>query len=82
MVSILGAISGLLLGIVICWLQMKFSIISLGDADGSFVVNAYPVQMQFIDFITVFVTVCVIGIGAAWIPVRQISRKYLSVKLS
>jgi lipoprotein-releasing system permease protein len=81
-VSILGAVSGLLLGVIICWTQMKFSIISLGDANGSFVVNAYPVQMQFIDFVTVFVTVCIIGIGAAWIPVQQISKKYLSVKLS
>lgn len=82
MISVLGAIFGLLLGGLICWLQQQFGLISLGEANGSFVVNAYPVKMEILDFIYVFITVCFIGIIAAWIPVKQISKKYLEVKLS
>lgn len=82
LISISGAILGLFLGGLICWLQLQFGLISLGDANGSFVVNAYPVDVQILDFIYVFFTVCIIGIAAAWIPARQISKKYLNVKLS
>jgi len=82
LISILGAIFGLLLGGLICWLQLHFGIISLGEANGSFVVDNYPVKMKILDFLTVFATVSFIGILAAWIPARQISKKYLDVKLS
>ncbi len=82
LISIIGALFGLFLGGLICWLQLKFGFISLGEPGSSFVVNAYPVKMKIQDFLAVFGTVCFIGIGAAWIPVRQISQKYLDVKLS
>lgn len=81
LISILGAVLGLFLGGLICWLQLQFGLISLGEADGSFVVNNYPVKVQILDFIYIFLTVCLIGIAAAWIPARQISKKYLDVKL-
>lgn len=82
LISISGAVLGLFLGGLICWLQLQFGLISLGEANGSFVVNAYPVKIQLLDFIYVFFTVCLIGIVAAWIPARQISKKYLDIKLS
>ena len=82
LISILGASFGLILGGLICWLQLQFGLISLGDANASFVVNAYPVRIEILDFVAVFFTVCLIGITAAWVPVRQISKKYLDVKLS
>ncbi len=81
MISIIGAFLGLLLGSLICVLQMQFGFISLGQGEGTFVVDAYPVVMQALDFIYIFITVCTIGILAAWIPARQISKKYLEVKL-
>ncbi len=81
LISILGATLGLFFGGLICWLQLQFGLISLGESDGSFVVDAYPVKVQILDFIYVFFTVCIIGIAAAWIPSRQISKKYLDVKL-
>lgn len=82
MISIIGALGGLVLGSIICFLQQQYGIIKLGNGNGSFVVDSYPVLMQMNDFILIFLTVSIIGIVAAWIPVRQISNKYLKVKLT
>ncbi len=81
MITVVGAVLGLFLGSIICWIQHKFGIIQLQSTDNSFVVNAYPVQMVFIDFVYIFLTVFVIGLAAAWYPVRRISRKYLNGNL-
>jgi len=81
MITVVGAISGLVMGSIICWIQQEFGVIQLQGTDNSFVVNAYPVQMVFIDFVYIFLTVFIIGLLAAWYPVRRISKKYLSEKL-
>lgn len=81
MISIGGALTGLILGAVISWLQQQFGFIPLGSGSGTFVVDSYPVQLQLNDFVYVFVTVITIGFIAAWYPVRQISKKYLHQKL-
>lgn len=81
MISIGGALLGLILGGAISLLQQEFGIISLGDGSGTFVIDAYPVQIRIFDFIMVFLTVVILGLLAAWYPVRQISHKYLHQKL-
>jgi len=81
MISIGGALTGLFLGGAISWLQQTFGLISLGDGSGSFVIDAYPVKIIWTDFLIVFVTVIVLGLLAAWYPVKQISAKYLHQKL-
>lgn len=78
LISLIGAISGLALGAIICYLQMQFGFVKLGDADSSFVVNSYPVYMQIRDFILIFITVMIIGLLAAWYPVRNIKKIHLS----
>lgn len=82
LISMIGAISGLVLGAIICVLQIQFGLVGLGGAEGSFIVDAYPVVMQWLDFVAIFFTVTLIGILAAWIPTRRISKKYLGIKLS
>jgi len=81
MISIGGALIGLTLGGTISWLQQTFGFISLGDGSGSFVIDAYPVKILWADFIVVFITVILLGLLAAWYPVKQISGKYLNQKL-
>ncbi|MCF8303762.1 MAG: ABC transporter permease [Bacteroidales bacterium] len=76
MISLSGAILGLLLGALISWLQIEFGLVQL-QAGATFIIDAYPVEMQLMDFVYVFITVFLIGIAAAWFPVRQISKKYL-----
>src|SRR4030042_3332425 len=77
MISILGAIMGLVIGSIIAWLQARFGLIKLSGS-GSFIIDAYPVVYKFPDVLKVFFTVIFIGFLAAWYPVRYISRKFLN----
>ena len=76
MISILGAILGLMTGTIICWIQQHFGLIKIQGSD-SFVIDTYPVNIELPDFIYIFLTVLFIGYLAAWYPVRYISRKFL-----
>jgi len=75
LVSIFGAIAGLVLGALVCFLQIKFGFVTLpGSGGGGFIVDAYPVSMHLIDFLAVFITVVVIGFLTSLYPVRYINR--------
>lgn len=76
MISILGAILGLMTGTIICWIQQHFGLIKIQGSD-SFVIDTYPVNIELPDFIYIFLTVLFIGYLAAWYPVRYITRKFL-----
>jgi len=75
LISLTGAIAGTLLGIAVCWVQVKFEIITFPE--GSFAVPAYPVQIVFTDIILALITVLVIGFFVSLYPVKLISQKYL-----
>ncbi len=81
MISVGGAVTGLILGGLISLLQQKFGFIGLGNGTGTFVVDAYPVKIIFSDFVLVFITVISIGLIAAWYPVNQLSKKHIDQKL-
>ena len=49
----------------------------MGDADGTFVVNAYPVSVHYTDVLLVFLTVIIAGWLAVWWPVRLLSKRLL-----
>ena len=78
LISIIGAIAGIVLGVVIVWLQIHFELLKLPGSDGTYIMSAYPVQIQISDLIIVFLMVSGIGFLASWYPVRYISGKYLS----
>ena len=80
-VAFFGAVVGLLLGFLLCYLQIEFGLIRLGEAD-SFIVPYYPVKIQILDFVAVFFTVLIIGLLSAWFPVRQISKRYLDHRIA
>lgn len=80
-VSFAGALIGLTIGSLLCFLQMKFGLIKLGEAN-AFIVSHYPVKMEILDILAVFVTVLVIGFLSAWFPVKQISAKFLSQRVA
>lgn len=71
MISAIGAVIGILLGLLLCWLQQQFGLVSMGESSGTFVVNAYPVSVHYGDVFIVLVTVLVVGWVAAWYPVRK-----------
>jgi lipoprotein-releasing system permease protein len=76
LISFFGAITGSLLGVLICWTQINFELIHLPGA-GSFVISAYPVQIIFSDILLILGIVFFIGFFASWYPVRFISNRYL-----
>jgi lipoprotein-releasing system permease protein len=75
LISIIGAVSGIILGFIICWIQQTYGLIKLHST--SLIMNSYPVVMKAVDFIIVPGTVLLIGYWAAWYPVRYLTKKYL-----
>ncbi len=76
MISFFGAFIGVVSGLLLCWLQQTFGLIRLGSS-GSFVVDAYPVSVEAMDVIIVFVTVLLVGFLSVWYPVRYLSKRLL-----
>ena len=79
MISFMGAIIGVALGLVLCFAQQEFGFLSLGSgsSSGAFVVDAYPVSVHLSDVLLVLITVLVIGYLSVLLPVRYLSRRLL-----
>ena len=75
MISAVGAVIGILIGLLLCWIQQQFGVIALGSQAGTFVVNAYPVSVHPTDVVLIFVTVIAVGFLAVWYPVHYFARK-------
>ena len=78
MISGLGALIGIVIGLALCLLQQELGIIKLGQAAGSFIIDAYPVRVEAGDILIVFITVLSIGFLAAWYPVHYLGKKWLT----
>ena len=77
MISAIGAVLGILAGLLLCWIQQRFGIVSLGSSSGSFVVDAYPVSVHPTDIVLIFITVLAVGFVAVWYPVRYLGKRLL-----
>lgn len=77
MISVFGALLGIGLGLLLCLLQQQFGFVRMGDADGSYIVNAYPVSVHYLDVLIIFITVIVAGWLSVWYPVRYLSKRLL-----
>ena len=78
MIAVCGALAGIVLGVLLCYAQQQFGLISLGGGNGSFVTDAYPVSVHAGDVLLIFVTVVAVSFLAVWYPVRYFSRRLLS----
>ena len=77
LIAAVGAVIGIVIGLLLCWLQQQYGLIALGQSEGSFVVDAYPVSVHPWDIVVVFITVMVVSFLAAWYPVHHFSRRLL-----
>lgn len=77
-ISAIGAVGGIAIGIIVCLLQQEFGLLTLGEAADGFIVNSYPVKVEIADIATVFLTVLVVGLTAVWLPVRLLTRSFLA----
>ena len=76
LISIVGALSGIILGFTICWIQQTFGLVKLQS--DTLIMDSYPVVMKIKDFIIVPITVLLIGYWAAWYPVRFLTKNFLN----
>ncbi len=76
-ITAIGTVAGIVLGLLICWLQQTYGIVKMGSG-ANYIVAAYPVSVHYVDIAIVFVTVTVTGWLAVWYPVRYMSRKLLA----
>ena len=76
-ISLAGALLGLVLGVTLCWVQQKYGLVTMGDSEGSFIIETYPVSVYWTDIILILVTVLAVGWLAIWYPVRYLSRTLL-----
>lgn len=78
LLAIVGGGVGIILALVICWLQIKFHLIRLGG--GTFIIDYYPVKLVLADFVLVMLTVLGIALLAAWFPAYKAGKEKLSLK--
>ena len=81
LISVVGGIIGLLLGIAAVLLQQHFGIISLGNG-GNYIIDAYPVALELTDIIIVFITITTIGCTAAFLTAKKSIEKLEDVSLN
>ncbi len=76
LITFFGGALGIFLGVALCLAQQKFGFIQIG-AQGSFIVNNYPVEVQSADVLMIMLTVLILGALVTWIPVRLLKRKFI-----
>lgn len=79
--AVIGAVVGLLLGFLTAFIQKTFGLIKL-QGSGSFVVQSYPVEIHFQDFILTFCIVVLISFIASLYPAYMAGKREMSLKYS
>ena len=74
LISLLGTICGVVIGVVLCICQQEFGWLKLGSGD-NYIISAYPVLVQWTDVILIAAMVMALGFVAAWYPVRKLNSK-------
>ena len=76
-ISLAGALLGLVLGAALCWIQQEYGLVTMGDTEGNFIIETYPVSVYLTDILLVLVTVLAVGWLAIWYPVRHLANRIL-----
>lgn len=79
MISVIGAIVGIAIGLLLCLLQQQYGFVKMGSGDSNFVLNAYPVSVHYSDILIIFLTVIVAGWLAVYYPVRAFAKRNLKL---
>ncbi|MBP6573971.1 MAG: ABC transporter permease, partial [Flavobacteriales bacterium] len=73
LITVVGALSGIALGLLLCWLQQRFGLLAMQDS----VVEFYPVKVLPLDLVLITGTMLLIGFIASRVPLRGLSRRFL-----
>ena len=77
LITFLGMICGVVLGVILCWIQQYFGVIKM---PGSFIVNSYPVVVNWIDIVITVVGVSLVGFIITALPAWRVLPKLLAKK--
>ena len=69
--SLIGGVSGILFGVLLCFIQQRFGIVKFG---GNFLVDAYPVEMKLGDISVVLCMIIAVGLLVSWYPAMKATR--------
>jgi lipoprotein-releasing system permease protein len=78
LLALMGGLGGMLLALLICWLQIKYHLIPLQG--GSFLIDYYPVKLVGMDFLLVLATISMVAILASWLPARKAALEPIELK--
>ncbi|HEY4060355.1 MAG TPA: FtsX-like permease family protein, partial [Puia sp.] len=78
LLAMMGGVGGILLAVLICWLQIRYKLIPLEG--GSFLIDYYPVKLVATDFMLVFSTILVVALLASWMPARKAAAQPIELR--
>ena len=78
LLAVTGSGTGIVLALIICFLQLKFKIIKL--VGNSFLIDYFPVRLVFTDFLMVIATALLIAFAASWFPAKKASQQIFNLK--
>jgi len=78
LLAVVGTGIGIVLALIIAFLQMKYHIIKL--VGNSFLIDYFPVKLEITDFILVIITALAIAFAAAWFPAKKASQQMFNLK--
>jgi lipoprotein-releasing system permease protein len=78
LLGVIGTVTGILIAVAICLLQLKFKFIKIGG--GSFLIDYFPVKLIVTDFLLVAATATCIAFIASWFPAHKASRQLFELK--
>lgn len=76
LISVVGAVAGVIIGILVCLGQQHFGWLKM---PGGFAVDHYPVDLRIGSILMVFLTVVAIGAFISWIPIRFMPKKFFEI---
>jgi lipoprotein-releasing system permease protein len=78
LLSSLGTIGGMLIALMLYYLQVTYKLVPLQGE--TFLIDYYPVQLLYSDFLLVGITVFSIGAIASWIPSRKAAADQMNLR--
>ena len=76
MIALSGAFTGLLLGALLCWLQIEFGFFKVTGA-GTYIIDSYPVALRWRDFVMILLAVVGVSFLTIYFPVKYFVKKYV-----
>lgn len=77
LISAIGAVTGIVIGILLCLGQQTFGWITLGEMSEAFIIDVYPVAIKPLDIAAIFALVLVLGFFTAWYPVKYLKNIWM-----